>query len=70
MEILNKFLKKSKSLAAYKKAKIRMLARDFYIALSEAEIQHIFELPTEIQVDQYARKLLSSHLNNWRSISE
>ena len=45
-------------LSTYKKTKIKMLTRDFCIKLSDAEIRHMLELKTEIQVDQFARKLL------------
>ena len=57
MEIINRHFRNG-TLKQYKKTKIKILTRDFCIKLSDAEIKHMLELKTEIQVDQFARKLL------------
>ena len=48
------------TLKTYKKNKIKMLERDFAILLKPEQIEHINELKSEIQVDQYARTIIMS----------
>lgn len=45
----------------YKREKIRMLTKDFKLPLKDNEIQHLRELQTEIQVDNYARDLINKY---------
>ena len=51
--------KRKMSLAQYKKAKIKMLTKEFLINLSSDEIAHFDELQNEIQVDAYVKTLFS-----------
>ena len=49
-------------LPIYIKRKLKMLREDFKLSLSESEIEHMDALTTEIAVDNYAQKLILSHL--------
>lgn len=43
---------------SYINYKIKILQRDFKVALTDEQIDHMKSLTSEIQVDNYARKLL------------
>lgn len=49
---------KKMSLGSYKKAKIRILKKEFRIQLTEEQEEHINSLKSEIAIDNYARSLL------------
>lgn len=46
------------TLEKYKADKIKMLQNDFWIPLTEEQIEHINSLPSEMRVDAYARELM------------
>ena len=46
------------TLKQYIRFKIKILQRDFKLILTEEQIDHMKSLTSEIQVDNYARKLL------------
>ena len=46
------------SLKQYINFKLRILQRDFKLALTDEQIDHMKSLTSEIQVDNYARRLL------------
>ena len=46
------------TLKQYIKQKIKILQRDFKVFLTDEQIDHMKSLTSEIQVDNYARKLL------------
>ena len=48
---------KKMSLESYKKAKIRMLKKEFCIQLTEEQEEHINSLQSEIAIDNYVRGL-------------
>jgi hypothetical protein len=50
-------------LKAYRLAKIRMLERDFMVALKDEEKTHFETLKSEVAIDMYARAILQRHLN-------
>ena len=47
----------------YKKAKIKLLERDFYINVTEEERMHIETLESQMAVDRYCRTILK---NRWK----
>lgn len=51
-----------KELKKYIKAKLKMLKRDFCMNLTEEEKAYMYTLENEIQVDQYARRLMMTKL--------
>lgn len=51
------------SFKQYKKAKLKILQRDFCIALTQEELNHFAELTTEVQVDQFCLGILN---NRWK----
>ena len=50
------------SLKAYINAKIKMLTEEFLIELTKADIEHMRSLKTEIQVDNFVRKIFIDRL--------
>ena len=50
------------SIKAYIKEKIRMLKKDFYINLTDEEINHMKSLTRDIDVDHYAHDIIMSKL--------
>lgn len=50
------------SFKTYKKMKLRMLQRDFYINLTEEELEHANTLTTEAAIDQFCISILN---NRW-----
>ena len=46
------------TLKQYKEQKIKMLQDDFWIPLTEEQIEHMHSLPSEMRVDAYARDLM------------
>lgn len=62
-ELLHNTQKKM-SLKSYRKMKLKML-REFEIELSDAEMYHLFELKTEIEIDNFCismiRKYIKTH---------
>lgn len=48
------------SIPAYRKAKIKMLEKEFMIPLKDDEKDHINSLQTEAAIDRYARIILQS----------
>ena len=51
-------------LSEYRKAKIRLLKRDFNIDVTEDEEAHVNGLESEIAIDRYCRKIINNH---WKS---
>jgi hypothetical protein len=47
------------TLQQYKEQKIDMLRNDFWIVLTEEQVEHIYSLPSEMRVDAYARDILN-----------
>lgn len=47
------------SFKAYKKAKLKILRRDFQVTLTEDELAHFDTLRTEVQVDQFCMGILN-----------
>ena len=50
------------TLKTYIKRKIRMLEEEFFIDLTSSEIEHMKSLKSEIEVDQYAHRLIVEKL--------
>ena len=50
-------------ISEYKKAKLKILKRDFQIDVTIDEQEHLNELESEIAIDRYCRMIISSH---WR----
>ena len=48
------------SFSSYKKMKLKMLKRDFFIVLTDEERKHAESLQNEIQVDQFCISVLNS----------
>ena len=46
---------------AYRKARMKMLERDFHIYLTEAEIDHMNEMTSEIAIDNFYISLIQNH---------
>lgn len=52
----------AKSLDGYRRAKLQILKRDFYIKLTDEELAHAKELTSEIAIDQFC---LSAIARRW-----
>lgn len=52
----------NEELKKYIKTKLKMLKRDFRMQLTEEEKDYMYTLENEIQVDQYARRLIMTKL--------
>lgn len=50
------------SVATYRKLKIKMFERDFYISLTEKEKQDLEAIESKFAIDRYCRKILH---NRW-----
>ena len=50
---------KCTSIKSYRKAKLKMLSRDFLVKLTEEEIEHANTLTTEAQIDQFCMGILN-----------
>lgn len=46
----------------YAEWKLKLLQRDFLLKLTEEEIEHMYTLPNEIQIDAYARRFIRDNL--------
>lgn len=46
---------------SYRKAKLKILKRDFYIKLTPEEIEHANELKSEIAIDQFCLSAINRH---------
>ena len=53
---------KEMTIEEYRKEKLRMLQADFFIRLTEEEINHMNSLEREIDVDHYAHTLFTTKL--------
>ena len=53
---------KEMTLEDYIKEKLRMLQEDFYLKLTEEEINHMRSLTRDIDVDHYAHTLFTTKL--------
>lgn len=53
---------KEMPLNEYIKEKIRMLQKDFYIKLTDAEIDKLNSMTRDIDVDHYAHDLIANRL--------
>lgn len=49
------------TLDGYRKSKLLMLKRDFYIRLTDEEIAHAKELTSEIAIDQFCLSAIARH---------
>lgn len=56
------YVTKEMSLPAYKKMKIKMLAKEFGFNLTNEERNHINSLESETAIDQYCRTLYRKYL--------
>ena len=54
---------KPMNIKAYRKMKLKMLSRDFYITLTQKEFDHMNELNTEIAIDNFCITAINNHLN-------
>ena len=54
----------SAPLSEHKKAKLRLLRKDFQIDVTNEEEAYLNELESEIAVDRYARKIINNHWKN------
>lgn len=52
--------KSVENINTYRKRKIKIMERDFCIKLTQAEIDHINELPTACAVDAYCIDIINS----------
>lgn len=50
------------SLKTYRRIKIRMLEEEFYIRLTDSEIDHMNSLTSELEIDAFAHKLILEKL--------
>ena len=50
--------KRDVSLDSYKRHKIRMLKRQFYVRMTDEQEEYLNSLQSEIAVDNYARSLM------------
>jgi len=51
----------AKTLNAYRKAKLKMLKKDFRIYLTDEELAHAEELKTEIAIDNFCITMIRTH---------
>ena len=51
-----------KSIKSYIKEKIRMLKKDFFIKLTDEEINHLKSMTRDIDVDHYVHDLIMKKL--------
>ena len=56
-------IKPKKSIAQYRKEKIRIMTKDFCIRLTETEINRINNLPTINAINAYCIKILNERWN-------
>ena len=54
---------KTANINTYRKAKIKMLQRDFCIKLTEEELKHVNALATEIKIDQFCLGMINKRWN-------
>ena len=47
----------------YKAYKMKILERDFWVRMTDEEIEHMNSLPSEIRVDAYVHDLLRKRYN-------
>ena len=52
-----------KNAKQYAKAKLKMLVNDFCIHPTETEIEHLYELSTESEINRAVRQIINNH---WR----
>lgn len=52
-------LERKMSFKQYKKMKLKMLKRDFFVTLTDEELARAEELQSEIQVDQFCLGILN-----------
>lgn len=48
-------------LETYRKAKLKILSRDFYIKLTPEELEHANNLKTEIEIDNFFISAINRH---------
>lgn len=53
---------KTTNINSYRKAKLKILSRDFYINLTADELAHVNTLTTETAIDQFCLGILN---NRW-----
>ena len=58
------FFKKTTTIETYRKRKIMILERDFYVKLTQEELDTINQLPTEYTIDHFCRSILQER---WKS---
>lgn len=46
----------------YKKEKLKILKRDFHIRITDADVEHMEALKTEIQVDNFVKEIINTRL--------
>ena len=52
---------KNTSLDTYRKAKLKMMKRDFKIELTDEEIAYANTLTTEVKIDQFCLSVIERH---------
>lgn len=63
-ELLHNTQKKM-SLKAYRKMKLKML-KEFHILLSDAQLAHMNELKTEIQIDNFCISMIKNGVKTYK----
>lgn len=51
-------------ISEYRKAKLKLLHRDFKIDVTTEEENHLNSLESEIAIDRYCRTIISNHWKN------
>ena len=51
-------------ISEYRKAKIKLLKKEFLIDVTAEEENHVNELESEIAIDRYCRKIINNHWKN------
>ena len=51
-------------ISEYRKAKLKLLRKEFKIDVTKEEESHLNELKTEMAIDRYCRKIISNHWKN------
>lgn len=50
---------KHTNIKSYRKAKLKILSRDFCIQLTEDELEHVNNLKTEVAIDQFCLGIIN-----------
>ena len=61
--ISNIGIPKTTNINSYRKAKLKMLNRDFRITLTDEELAHVNTLKSEIAIDNFCISVINRHWN-------